>query len=876
MFLLLLLLILASDTLLLSSVSANQPYNANANMIYRDDRERNYRNFKLIRINPKNKENLTYLKHLYQNNSPYELDFWQPPSHIGALVDVTVSPEDAQIFVHDLQTKHIEFIVAISDLQQAIESERSGARREAYSDGSFQLDKYNRFSDIEEYLRKLQEENPEMVTLTEIGRSHENRSITVVKISGKRSFGTNVSIWIDAGIHAREWIAPAVALSVIDELISGYSRNPVIQNLLDSIDWYILPVVNPDGYEYTHTKNRMWRKNRRPAQCKRNYFHTVCCVGVDLNRNFDWFWACKFSATGSSTDPCHETYHGTSAFSEPESQAVRDFLQELKPEAFLTLHSYSQMWLIPYGHRKRSYPQDYSTALKPLAIRATKALQKVHGTRYAIGTGADLMYEASGGSHDWAKGHLHVPYSYLIELRPKNTMFGNGFLLPEREIRPTAEETFEAIKIVADELLGQFAQPKIREMLLRKTNTTYPTTTQETTTLSSKLPKGVEIPIVETAATFGTTKTTTTEMLTTEELLTQTTAKATPTTTTERSGQMTAESTSSSLVTTGNTTIDTATSLPPTSAQPEETTMKIVEPTSTTVFETTTTQIETTETSSSTTNARTEQTTTTPELVTISSTTSSNIPDTTTSSSTTVTDSTEAIKTTVAELTTTTSEPSTSVNTSLTSTTEISPNLTSGSTIVATELTSTSLPTTTTTPSTTFTTSTVVNPITTKTFTLDNVSKWTTTTNNLEVTSTSETVTNATTEETAATTSAVTDKTAEETTVSTITTEKEDIRNETTTSKPMTTSESYTTTIATLSPLPTVQPTVSSISTAFPTLTAVVVTDSTPIKCKDYGVYCKWWKIHDLCRLPRVQKLCALSCNIKCREKNSVITRIRT
>jgi hypothetical protein len=60
----------------------------------------------------------------------------------------------------------------------------------------------------------------------------------------------------------------------------------------------------------------MWRKNRRPAFCKQQYFNRICCSGVDLNRNFDWFW----SITGSSSDPCHETYHGPSAFSEPESR----------------------------------------------------------------------------------------------------------------------------------------------------------------------------------------------------------------------------------------------------------------------------------------------------------------------------------------------------------------------------------------------------------------------------------------------------------------------------------------------------------------------------------------------------------------------------
>ncbi|KAK0429368.1 hypothetical protein QR680_011345 [Steinernema hermaphroditum] len=424
---------------------------------YDDSAPRNYRDYKLIRITPRNDENLKYLRDLSGVQSPYELDFWQEPSHIGGIVDVTVAPDDAEIFVRDLESKQLDFIVAINDLEQAIKSEKSPETPSFYQlNEGFQLDKYNTWPVIEDYLYELQRQNPDLVSLQEIGRTHENRSLIVVKLSGKHKIGEKkVSMWIDAGIHAREWIAPATALNIIDRLVNLYHMDVTIQKLMDGIDWYILPVMNPDGYHHTHTKNRMWRKNRRPAVCRSNQIQTLCCAGVDLNRNFDWFWA----VSGSSSDPCHETYHGPAAFSEPESRAVKNFLERNPMKGFITFHSYSQLWLIPYGHRKRAYPQDYSTALRPLALRATKALHKMYGTKYAVGTGADLMYEASGASHDYAKGTLHIPYSYLVELRPKNTMFGNGFLLPESEILETAEETFEAVKVVADELIGQFSQP---------------------------------------------------------------------------------------------------------------------------------------------------------------------------------------------------------------------------------------------------------------------------------------------------------------------------------------------------------------------------------------------------------------------------------
>jgi murein tripeptide amidase MpaA len=121
------------------------------------------------------------------------------------------------------------------------------------------------------------------------------------------------AIWIDAGIHAREWIgkesftfssafvpktahsltlAPATAMNIIKILIEGYNSADVdVRYLVESLDWYITVVLNPDGYEYSHTKNRMWRKNRRPALCKKVYLNRICCAGVDLNRNFDWHWA---------------------------------------------------------------------------------------------------------------------------------------------------------------------------------------------------------------------------------------------------------------------------------------------------------------------------------------------------------------------------------------------------------------------------------------------------------------------------------------------------------------------------------------------------------------------------------------------------------
>lgn len=81
------------------------------------------------------------------------------------------------------------------------------------------------------------------------------------QLGTKRNVGNKDAIWIDGGIHAREWIAPAVALNIINELIASNHNDSTSKNLLDSIDWYILPVMNPDGYEHSHTKVSSTRHN---------------------------------------------------------------------------------------------------------------------------------------------------------------------------------------------------------------------------------------------------------------------------------------------------------------------------------------------------------------------------------------------------------------------------------------------------------------------------------------------------------------------------------------------------------------------------------------------------------------------------------------
>lgn len=105
-----------------------------------------------------------------------------------------------------------------------------------------------------------------------------------------------------------------------------------MRDLAENVDWYIIPVFNVDGFVYTHTTNRMWRKTRKPA--------SSLCDGTDANRNFDYYW---FQG-GASNNPCSETYAGTTAFSEPETIALASYYASVHENvtAYISFHSYGQ------------------------------------------------------------------------------------------------------------------------------------------------------------------------------------------------------------------------------------------------------------------------------------------------------------------------------------------------------------------------------------------------------------------------------------------------------------------------------------------------------------------------------------------------------
>ncbi|MCM8651506.1 hypothetical protein MZO44_15585, partial [Lactiplantibacillus sp. E932] len=241
-------------------------------------------------------------------------------------------------------------------------------------------------------------------------------------------------IWIDTGIHSREWITPASAIWSAKKIVTDYGRDPVLTDILNNYDIFLEIIANPDGFVYTHSNDRMWRKTRKPNPGS-------SCVGVDPNRN----WEVGFGGPGASSNPCSQTYHGPSVHSEPEVKAIVDFVTSHgKLKAFLSIHSYSQMLLYPYGYTRT--PAKDQAELHELARKAISELQSLHNTAYTYGSVITTIYQADGITVDWTY-EQGIKYSYTFELRDTGRY---GFLLPADQILPTAEETWLALMIIME------------------------------------------------------------------------------------------------------------------------------------------------------------------------------------------------------------------------------------------------------------------------------------------------------------------------------------------------------------------------------------------------------------------------------------------
>lgn len=385
----------------------------------------------VLRVVAKDEGQLALIKDL-EEMFDHELDFWRDVSDATTSVDVRVPPHTLDSVKEYLDAWEIDFSIMIHDLQVVLDEEReemeSAARfGEARNTDSFDYARYHTPSELYSFQDMLVSENPSLVSKLVIGQSYEGRPLNVLKFS---TGGTNrPAIWIDTGIHSREWVTQASGTWFAKKIVTDFGKDPALTAVLNKMDIFLEIMTNPDGYAFTHSSNRMWRKTRKPNPGS-------SCVGVDPNRN----WDAGFGGPGASSNPCSETFRGPRAHSESEVKSIVDFVKSHgNIKEFISIHSYSQMLMYPYGYTRT--PVKDQAELHALAQRAVSDLASLYGTRYQYGSIINVIYQASGGTIDWTYNQ-GIKYSYTFELRDTGRY---GFILPANQIIPTAQETWLAL-----------------------------------------------------------------------------------------------------------------------------------------------------------------------------------------------------------------------------------------------------------------------------------------------------------------------------------------------------------------------------------------------------------------------------------------------
>jgi len=358
------------------------------------------------------------------------LDVW---SHSGNIVvgsnDIRMTREEAEAL------ESLPHEVLIKNVQDLIDTELASLSNVSRAADFYAA--YQTYDTIVSYLSTLAGQYPSLAKfVASIGQTIQGRDIPAITIG---SASASKKVFFSGGQHAREWIGPVTVVYIVENLLINYATDPQVKNILDNIQFVVVPLMNGDGYNYAWTTDRLWRKNRRQNTGSSYY-------GVDLNRNWNDHWG----GQGSSPNPSSDTYRGTAAFSEPEAKAVSAYyLSEAPFAAAIDWHSYSQLILRPHGWT--SSPPAEEAYIQAVGDEIRNQILAVNGKSY-ISEGAWELYYTTGSASDWFYGEGETVLAFTIELRDTGTY---GFVLPTNQIIPTGKENYAAVVFLGNFLLEE-------------------------------------------------------------------------------------------------------------------------------------------------------------------------------------------------------------------------------------------------------------------------------------------------------------------------------------------------------------------------------------------------------------------------------------
>ncbi|KAF4964504.1 hypothetical protein FSARC_7568 [Fusarium sarcochroum] len=386
---------------------------------------KSYDGYKVFRVNTHGKQDVE------DKLSSVTHDEWE---HGFQHVDIVVAPDDVNAF----EGLKLDYTTLHEDLGTSITGEsvsRKKWKRQADDDSWF--DEFHNYEDHIDYFRDLQSQFANNSKLVSSGKSYQKRNIYGLHLYGDDGPGKPAVLY-HGTVHAREWIA--------GPLVKGYkSGDKDVKSFLNKYDFYIFPFVNPDGFVYSTTADRLWRKNRQPPPASAA---NQSCIGRDINRNWEFGW--DSNKQGASTDPCSQTYKGEKPSDSPENQGLDKFVRQLRDTVSIALyidwHSYGQYILSPFGYKETLYAPELGQWTKAAAL-VSEAIRDSSDDRttYTFGPSGAVLYVTTGAAPDHVYSVGGAKFSYTIEQRDTGD---HGFVLPPEEILPNAKEQWAGQKVL--------------------------------------------------------------------------------------------------------------------------------------------------------------------------------------------------------------------------------------------------------------------------------------------------------------------------------------------------------------------------------------------------------------------------------------------
>jgi hypothetical protein len=326
-------------------------------------------------------------------------------------------------------------VMTVVDAGRAVEFYRRGLAPLAVTPLDFPPtdSAYHNYAEMWTAIEQSAAAHPDITRVYTVGVSLEGRAIPAIKISDAPDADdpTEPAVLFFSLTHAREHLTVEMGLAIIRLFTEGYGADPALTNLVNTREIWVLPNANPDGGEFDIEGGyyHWWRKNRRL-----NYDSTV---GVDLNRNYGYNWGC---CGGSSSVPSSDLYRGPAAFSEPETQVVRDFvLAHPDITTAITFHTYGELILYPFGYTYTDRPADMPLADYQTFVALAGQMAATNG--YTPQQASDL-YITSGDAVDWLYGARGI-FAFTFEMYPIGSY--PGFYPPASVIEQQTQRNRAAV-----------------------------------------------------------------------------------------------------------------------------------------------------------------------------------------------------------------------------------------------------------------------------------------------------------------------------------------------------------------------------------------------------------------------------------------------